>query len=281
MDNLANALINMKNCETVGKTQCTIKPASKLIGNVLKIMQKQKYIGEFEFIDDGKAGIYQVKLLGKINNCRAVKPRYSIKKEEVSKWEQRYLPSRNIGILIISTPQGVISQKALKTNNSVHLQSLSNKTVHSASVQQNTEHILMAVIIYSLSKLIHRKNSIQIKNWENFVKKINSIFDLSIKSLRDKNQDAFSQHLARAINTIKNVSGTLKPYIKEVLRKASINKASKIYEHGISLGQTAKLLGLSQWELATYIGQKNIPDIKYNTTLNIKNRAKMALDFFN
>jgi len=80
-------------------------------------MQKQKYIGEFEFIDDGKAGIYQVKLLGKINNCRAVKPRYSIKKEEVSKWEQRYLPSRNIGILIISTPQGVISQKALKTMN--------------------------------------------------------------------------------------------------------------------------------------------------------------------
>ena len=172
------------------------------------------------------------------------------------------------------------AKKALKSNNSVHLQSLSDQTIHSASIHQHTEYILIAVIIYSLSKLIYRKSSIKVTNWDIFVKKINVVFDLAIKALREKNNEAFSQHLEKAIGTITNISGTLKSSIKEVLTKASINKASKIYEHGISLGQTAKLLGLTQWELASYVGQKNISEIKYNTTLNIKSRAKMALEFF-
>jgi predicted transcriptional regulator len=72
----------------------------------------------------------------------------------------------------------------------------------------------------------------------------------------------------------------MKPYIQEVLRKASINKASKIYEHGISLGQTAQLLGITQWELSEYSGQTNVSDNDYNKTLDIKKRAKMALEFF-
>ena len=111
MDNTADALINMKNCETIGKKTCVIKPASKLIGGILKIMQKEGYIGNFELIEDGKAGKYQVKLIGKINNCKAIKPRYAIKKDEIARWEQRYLPSRNLGTLVISTPKGLMTQK--------------------------------------------------------------------------------------------------------------------------------------------------------------------------
>ena len=72
----------------------------------------------------------------------------------------------------------------------------------------------------------------------------------------------------------------MKPYINEVLRKASINKASRIHEHGISLGQTAKLLGITQWELSEYIGRKEITDRRYSQTINTKIRAKMAMEFF-
>lgn len=111
MDTLANALISMKNAEKLGKKECLIKPASKLIGEILKVMQSNDFIGEFEFIDDGKAGQYKVRLLGRINNCRVIKPRYSIKKDKMVKWEKRYLPARDIGILMLSTPKGVISNK--------------------------------------------------------------------------------------------------------------------------------------------------------------------------
>ncbi|MGZ7047680.1 MAG: 30S ribosomal protein S8, partial [Methanobacterium sp.] len=49
MDPLANALTNMRNNEMQGNKRCNIQPASKMIGRVLRTMQKEGYIGEFEF----------------------------------------------------------------------------------------------------------------------------------------------------------------------------------------------------------------------------------------
>ncbi|RLF91611.1 30S ribosomal protein S8 [Thermococci archaeon] len=114
VDPLADALSNILNHERVGHGECVIKPASKLIGNVLRVLQEEGYIGEFELIDDGKAGIFRVKLLGRINKCGVIRPRYSVKVEEMEKWEKRFLPARNIGVLVLTTSHGVISHKKAK-----------------------------------------------------------------------------------------------------------------------------------------------------------------------
>jgi small subunit ribosomal protein S8 len=79
------------------------------MGQVLRVMQKNGYIGEFEFIDDGRAGKYRIQLLGRVNRCGVVKPRYAMRLAEVENWEERYLPSRDVGVLIVSTPKGVLS----------------------------------------------------------------------------------------------------------------------------------------------------------------------------
>jgi len=113
-DPLADALSAIKNAERVGKKECIVKPASKLIGNVLRIMKEEGYIEEFEFIDDGKAGIFKVKLKGRINNCNAIKPRFPVKKDEFEKWERRFLPARDFGILIVTTSKGVMTHREAK-----------------------------------------------------------------------------------------------------------------------------------------------------------------------
>jgi len=172
------------------------------------------------------------------------------------------------------------TQKALKTRNTFQLQSLSNKTIHSASVYQHTDYIIIAIIIYSLSKIVSQKDSLQIKNWENFVKSVNFNLSNAIISLKREDSKNFLEDLKKTKTEITNLSISLKPYINEVLRKASINKASRIHEHGISLGQTAKLLGITQWELSEYIGRKEITDRRYSQTINTKIRAKMAMEFF-
>jgi len=79
MDPLSNALTNMRNNEMQGNKRCTISPASKMIGHVLRTMQKEEYIGEFEFVDDGKAGQFIIELEGNINKCGVIKPRHAIK----------------------------------------------------------------------------------------------------------------------------------------------------------------------------------------------------------
>jgi small subunit ribosomal protein S8 len=60
MDPLADTLSSLKNSEGVGNLQCVTKPASKLIGKVLGVMNEHGYIGEFEFIDDGRSGKFKV-----------------------------------------------------------------------------------------------------------------------------------------------------------------------------------------------------------------------------
>ncbi|MGB3945007.1 MAG: 30S ribosomal protein S8 [Methanothrix sp.] len=109
LDPLADAMSIIKNAEDVGKGECIIQPASKLIGNTLKVMGDLGYIGEFEFVDDGKSGMFKVDLHGKINKCGVIKPRFSTQVSDLEKWEKRFLPSRNFGALIMSTSQGVIS----------------------------------------------------------------------------------------------------------------------------------------------------------------------------
>jgi small subunit ribosomal protein S8 len=114
VDPVANALINLKNHERALKKQCLFRPASKLIGEILKVMQKKGFVGKFEFIDDGREGMYKVDLIGKINECKSIKPRYAVKKGEFEKYEKRYLPSKNLGILVVSTSKGVMSHREAK-----------------------------------------------------------------------------------------------------------------------------------------------------------------------
>jgi small subunit ribosomal protein S8 len=116
MDPLANALTNMRNNELQGNNRCTIRPASKMIGHVLRTMQKEGYIGEFEYVDDGKAGQFMVELEGNINKCGVIKPRHAVKKDEFEKFEKRYLPSKNFGIMIMTTSQGIMTHNEAKEN---------------------------------------------------------------------------------------------------------------------------------------------------------------------
>ena len=109
-DLLSDVFYVMNNAEVYGKKGCTV-PASNLVKNVLKVLQKYGYIGSFEFIADGRQGLFNIELVGKINKSRAVRPRFPVKKNEYEKWETRYLPAKDIGILIVSTPKGVMSQK--------------------------------------------------------------------------------------------------------------------------------------------------------------------------
>ena len=109
-DTLADVLSAIKNSERVGKKEC-ITPASNLVKEVLKVMQKEGFIDVFEFIDDSRSGKFRVQLKNRVNDCNVIKPRYSVKIDEFEKWEKRFLPARGFGILIISTTKGVMTHK--------------------------------------------------------------------------------------------------------------------------------------------------------------------------
>ena len=106
---LANLFVTLYNNETRRKDECTILPTSKLGIEVLKTLQRDGYIGEFEHVDDKRGGKFNIKLLAKITKCGAISPRFKVKTDEFNNWEQQYLPAYNRGMLLVTTNQGVMS----------------------------------------------------------------------------------------------------------------------------------------------------------------------------
>ncbi|MCH6571131.1 MAG: 30S ribosomal protein S8 [Thaumarchaeota archaeon] len=106
---LANLFVTLYNNEARRKNECIVLPTSKLGVEVLKTLQKDGYIGEFERIEDKRGGKFKIKLLAKITKCGAISPRFKVKKTEYQNWEQQYLPSYMRGMLLVTTNQGVMS----------------------------------------------------------------------------------------------------------------------------------------------------------------------------
>lgn len=114
-DTLADALNIIKTHEFVGKTQCMVR-ASKLVREILKILQTHNYVGDFEFVDDGKSGFFKINLLGRINKCGVIKPRFPVKKADWNQWEEQFIPGVGFGLLIVSTPKGMMTNTDAKEN---------------------------------------------------------------------------------------------------------------------------------------------------------------------
>lgn len=115
-DPLANMLSHILNCERRAKQSCLVSPKSKMILNVLNLLKRNKYLGDYEIIQEAKSGIIKVNLLGNINKCGAIKPRYSVKFTGFEKFEKRYLPAKDFGLLIVSTPKGIMTHKEAISN---------------------------------------------------------------------------------------------------------------------------------------------------------------------
>ena len=171
-------------------------------------------------------------------------------------------------------------RRGILTRNTLMLKDLSNQTIHSASIFQDTDSIAIAVVVYALSKIIEKREHDNFKGCDEFCEKCLKSIDKAIISLQKDDQKKFSESLNEITKSVNKLSINLRRYIQDVMRKSSINKASKIYEHGISMEQTANLLGISMYELATYTSQKEITDLEVNKTISVKDRIKLVEKMF-
>ena len=113
-DVVADALNMIRNAIKAKKKNVEIRRISNLLIEVLKIMKIKKAIKTYKI--DGKEKSVTV-TLGEIIECRAVKPRFTIKKTQIEKYMRRYLPARGIGTLIVSTNEGLKTyEEAMEEN---------------------------------------------------------------------------------------------------------------------------------------------------------------------
>ena len=170
---------------------------------------------------------------------------------------------------------------SIQKGDAVTIKNLSNQTTNTAALTHDPDNIVIAVIVYSISKLLERESYKKLSGWDEFYKTVLICIDNTIASIKSNDEAKIKENLNNLRKSLMKVSGSLKKYIQDIFRKASINKASRIYEHGISMGKTANLLGITMFELASYAGQREeISEAPIVKGIDVKSRIKLAMEIF-
>jgi small subunit ribosomal protein S8 len=104
-DSLAQALSHINNAQGVSKQEVLVAPSSKVLKEVLSILKDNLYVGDFEDVYNG----LHLNLIGNINKCGVIKPRFAFSHEDCDKVEKQYLPAKGFGLVIVSTPKGMMT----------------------------------------------------------------------------------------------------------------------------------------------------------------------------
>ena len=170
--------------------------------------------------------------------------------------------------------------KAVKEDNVVKLRNLSNQTLHNSSIFQDENAITIAVVMYALGKIFNRSSYLLYKDWKVFYKITLESLENAEKKLINNDEKGYHENIKQILNVINKLSSNLKRYIQETIEEAQVAKGSRLYEHGISIGKTAELLGISKWELMEYAGKTGIYDMKENISMSIQDRIKFTRGLF-
>lgn len=163
--------------------------------------------------------------------------------------------------------------KAKEESDIAEIKELSNHVIHNASVFQDEDSVSIAIMIYSLAKIIERNQK------DVDYGRISIMLNSCTSSLQNNDEENFRKSVKSIFNFIRTMDEKIKLYIHEVINHAQIKKGCKLCEHGISISRSAEVLGISQWELMNYLGKTTLID-KFSDPVNVTNRLKIARSLF-
>lgn len=149
------------------------------------------------------------------------------------------------------------------------LRELSNHTVHNASIFTDEFSTTAAVIVYSLSKVGQRR---LIDN-----RQIRATITGMLGELVMGHDEGYQRLQKQLLEQISQADRGFREHVDEVLTQARIKKGWKLYDHGISLGVSSELLGISEWELMNYVGNTTTPD---QLKTDVRSRLAFARQLF-
>ena len=141
--------------------------------------------------------------------------------------------------------------------------------IHSATVFQDEYLITISVIIWSLSKIGKRLGELDDETV--------SLLKQARKQLLDNKKKEFHTTLTDLTSHIQKMDHRMDLYVQEIMNRGRVKEGSNMLAHGISLARAADILGLSQWDLMSYVGKTNILDKRIVVEDNVRQR----MDFLN
>ena len=162
--------------------------------------------------------------------------------------------------------------KVEEDRDAADLRELSNHTIHNSSIFQDEDSISIMVLAYSLSKVIERQEG------KIAYSTLLALLNSAKKNLQEDKTDSYKANIRKLFDFISTIDNELNLYVGEVINQAQIKKGTKLYEHGISLARASEMLGVSQWDLMSYVGRTTLTEVMGG--IELKERIKYARSLF-
>lgn len=171
------------------------------------------------------------------------------------------------------------SIRAIKRDDIVQLRELSDHTLHSSTIYQEEETTAIAVLIYSLFKIYEKQGLRNDNEWPNFNANVLKLLENAYESFIKADVAQYRINIKKLFESISKFEKSFGKFVTEVIENSKIKKGEKLIEHGLSIGRTAEMLGISRWDLMSYLGVTDYAE-KEPETITVKDRLKAAERLF-
>ncbi len=169
---------------------------------------------------------------------------------------------------------------AIKSGREAGLHELSNHLLHAMSIYQDSDVIDVAVAIYSLDKILEQEKYKQHPKMKKFIRDILVHLNYAIDNLRREDWPEYSRSISELLGEIQGFTKQIRFYIGGLLDYAKIKKGTKLYEHGLSLGQVAEAMGVTKWDLMPSAGQSTEPERFVESIAKDEDKLKLVGKLF-
>ena len=118
-DPIADMLTRIRNANS-SKHESVLVPSSKMKVAIAKVLDDEGYINGYEVIDDGKQGVIKINLKYGANKTKVISGLQRVSKPGLRVYankEEMPRVLRGLGIAIVSTSKGIMTDKEARKNN--------------------------------------------------------------------------------------------------------------------------------------------------------------------
>ena len=152
------------------------------------------------------------------------------------------------------------------------LKELSNKGIESIALYKDMDLISVTVMIYSLYKII---TSISAGDYQYLLRDV----EKAKNSLQKNKFTLYNKSIRLIYKIIHKGDAQVKVHLGDVMHAARIKKSAVLLSKGLSIGQAAGLMGLSNWDLQKYAG-KTVAYEQHHEVVRADQRLINALKIF-
>ena len=152
------------------------------------------------------------------------------------------------------------------------LKDLSDHAIEDVAVHKDLDLISVTVLIYSLYKII---NTLSDADYKTITAKLKE----AQTSLKEKNLGRYNRTIKTMFEIVHHTDAKVKVHLQDVMDAARIKKGTSLLERGLSIGQAAGLMGLSNWDLQQYAGKTTALEM-HDESYPVQKRLQIAFKLF-